>query len=133
MAAYGVQGLNFLDHCRLGGCSARLGFARKTINRIRRLDGITEKEQEHFMASRAEAINEVLAAVAYVHASAAFFGLTNITAIEDWTQTRGSKFGVLQFKIKGKHLHLKGPGAWKNIGLPEIVLPPVVLTLTERS
>ncbi len=127
MAAHGVEGLDFLS-----GCAARLGCARKTINAIQRLDGISEREQEQFVRSKSEALAEMHLAVSYMCACATFFDPANLAKAVTWAQSRGMTFGVRQFEVKGTKLHTKGPGLWRNIDLPEVVLPPSTQNFMER-
>lgn len=128
MAAHEVEGLDFLD-----GCTARLDFARKTINAIRRLDGITEKDQERYVTSKSEALAEVRVAVSFMRACATFFDPSNLAKAATWAQSRGMTFGVRQFEVKGTKLHAKGPGLWQNIDVPEVALPPSVQNFTEHA
>lgn len=128
VAAHNVEGLDFLD-----GCGARLQFALKTINKIRQLDRITEKEKEQYDTFKSRALAEVHTAVSYMRACATFFEPANLAKAETWAQSRGKFFRVRQFEVRGATLHAKGPGLWENIDLPKVELPPFVLNFTETA
>lgn len=121
LQSYGIKGTVFLN-----GCSATLGAARATIASVGRMTEIPKAQEEILQSRKTNAFDDALEAAQYAMACAEFFDPTNIAKIEKWAVERGMQFGVKQFKMKGRTLKPKGPGAWQNFDVPTVHVPPDV-------
>lgn len=123
LAAHDIRGLSILD-----GCDAKLGYAAATFRRIRQeaTNGITKAQHEKMADERRQAIEELVNAIGYLNTCRQFFDAHNLAAIGKWVATDGIRFGVKQFEMKNGRLHMKGPGHWQNIDVPNLTPPTVI-------
>lgn len=118
----GILGIDFLDKP-----SPSVAAARAVITAIRGRREVKPAERDRLMERRISAMQDVAAGVAYVKACAEFFDADNLAAIEAWAVAHGGQFGVTKFKVRGRTLHPHGPAMWRNVTIPDIILPQTVV------